>query len=261
MTILKTCFVSMLLTAVSFPVVAAQLVVVGVEGKAPVGLGDMVDDAKPIKLDEGVALTLINANGQKLKISGPHNGPLGGTKATTAAAGTAKGAGLNMGYDVVKTLAGLFKSKVDAKSLGAFRAAPAKIPGPWMYNVSSEPNYCLDGSQKPKLWRESARKKAIVTLVPEAGGKSKTLVWKKGRSTLSWPSSVPFESGSSYKAKVGKKGKEQTVTVHQVPSDLPTRAHQAAWMVEKGCSDQARLLVVTANIDHMIQDMEKAGQF
>ncbi len=250
----------MILTVVSVPVMAAQLVVVGVEGNVPVGLGDIVDDVKPMILGEGTALTLINANGQKLKVTGPHKGPLGGKKAV-AAEGSAKGAGLNIGYDVVKSLAGLFKSQVDAKSLGAFRAAPAKVPGPWMYNVGSEASYCLGAGEKPKLWRESARKKQIVNLTDQTGASKKTLVWKKGISTLSWPSAIPFKSGATYKAKVGKKGKEQAVKVHVVPNDLPTRAHQAAWMMEKGCGEQARLLVVTANIDRMIQDLEKAGQF
>lgn len=260
MKLLKTCFTSLVVMAISAPVFAAQLVVVGVSGNVPVGLGDIVDDAKPMVLEEGTSLTLINANGQKLQVSGPHKGPLvSGDKANAAKAVADSGSGT--GGDMVKALAGLFKSQVDTKSLGAFRAAPASVPGPWMYNVASGAAYCLGDGQTPQLWRESARKKTVLSLSAENGGKSKTLVWKKGIKTLSWPSSIPFESGASYKTKVGKKSKEQTVTVHQMPNDLPTRAHQAAWMAGKGCEEQARILIVTANVDHMIQDLEKAGQF
>ena len=252
MKILKMCFTSIFLTAVSFPVLAAQFVVVGVEGATPVGLGDVVDDAKPIKLDAGTALTLINANGQKLKLVGPHSGSVGGNtaSATTTSAGTARP---KANYDVVKSLAGLFKSRRNSKSLGAFRAALVKAPGTWMYNVASEADYCLDAGQKPRLWRESARKKAVVKLTTEDGSTSKSLVWKKGKSILSWPSAVPFESGSTYKTKVGKKGKEQTFSVHMVPDGLPSRAHQAAWMIENGCGEQARLLIVSTDIDHTVQ--------
>jgi hypothetical protein len=260
MKLLKTCLTSLLITAVSGPVFAAQLVVVGVTGNAPVGLGDIVDDTKSIALAEGVTLTMINANGQKLKVTGPHKGPLGSEK-TAKVTKTAAGAGAGNSGNMVEALAGLFKSQVDTKSLGAFRAAPASVPGPWMYNVASGAAYCLGKGQKPQLWRESSRKKTVVSLSAESGGKSKTLVWKKGLKTLSWPNAVPFESGASYKTKVGKKSKEQMVTVHQMPGDLPTRAHQAAWMAGKGCEAQARILIVTANVDHMIQDLEKAGQF
>jgi len=249
---LIACFTSTILAVACFPVMAAQFVVVGVEGKTPVALGDVVDDAKLIKLDAGTTLTLINANGQKLKLVGPHSGPVGGDAPSVAATsgGTARS---KAGYDVVKSLAGLFKSQRSSKSLGAFRAALVKSPGPWMYNVDSGASYCLDAGQKPQFWRESARKKAVVMLADGNADTSKRLIWKKGKSTLSWPNAVPIENGATYKSKVGKKGKEQVFSVHMVPDGLPSLAHQAAWMMENGCGEQARLLIVSSDIDHVVQ--------
>jgi len=255
MKILKVCLTSVFLSAAGFPVLAEQLVVVGIEGKAPVGLGDVLDAAGPIVLEDGATLTLINANGKKLQVSGPHNGPLGDQKASSSTV-SATSANQNTGYDVVKSLAGLFKPNDDAKSLGAFRAGLSRVPGPWVYNVASGADYCLDAGQQPKLWRESARKKTIVTLSNENGEKSKPLVWKKGKSTLTWPSAIQVENSMTYQTRVGRKAKVQPVTVHLVPGNLPTRAHKAAWMIGQGCEEQARRLIVTADVDRTIHEPE-----
>jgi len=249
MTTFKTCIVIVAMIAASFSASAAQLVVVAVEGSASVNPGDVVDDAKIITLNDGVTVTLISATGQKLKINGPYNGPLDGKKAASATGGDAK-----PGYDVVNSLAGLFKSKSDTKSLGAFRAALARVPGPWMFNVAAGDSYCINPDQKPQLWRESARKKLKVTFSAENGGVPKTVIWRKGKSTLKWPTSVALANGIVYTLKVGRRAKEQPVTARFMPQNLPSPAHQAVWMAENGCVGQARLLVVTATTDLTVQN-------
>jgi len=234
----------------SFSAFSAQMVVVGVEGTAPVALGDVIDDASPITLGEGVALTVINSSGQKLRIAGPRSGLLTaevGTNGTSGGAGV--GAGVGAEYDVVKSLAGLFKSEGDSKSLGAFRAAVARVPGPWMYDVDAGEKYCVGAGQTPKLWRKSARNKEEVTVADAAGKTSKTLIWRTGKSTLQWPASVPVADSGKYLIRIGRKGQPQPVTAYMMPDELPSPAHQAAWMVDRGCLAQARLLIVTTNID------------
>ena len=50
-------------------------------------------------------------------------------------------------------------------------------------------------------------------------------------------------------------------TVHVVPSSLPTGAHQAAWMAKRRCDRQAPLLVLTAEVDFLIDELARNGRF
>ena len=50
----------------------------------------------------------------------------------------------------------------------------------------------------------------------------------------------------------GKGGRVARFAVHRLPADLPTRAHRAAWMVERGGDAQAMRLLMETPSDHQI---------
>src|SRR5262249_48241921 len=57
---------------------AAELVVVEVRGGVGLKQGDVVDDARPIKLEDGQMLTLVAEDGTILNLRGPYDQKPGG---------------------------------------------------------------------------------------------------------------------------------------------------------------------------------------
>src|SRR5690242_2569826 len=120
---------------------AAELVVVEVRGGVALKQGDTVDDAKPIKLEDGQMLTLVADDGSILTLRGPYNEPPAGGKG---------------GVDVASALGALATGKAQNVA-GVVRSANTEVhlPGPWLIDVSHAGVACLRPGEQPVLWRVS----------------------------------------------------------------------------------------------------------
>lgn len=64
-----------------------------------------------------------------------------------------------------------------------------------------------------------------------------------GAQTLPWPSKTTLGEGDKYLARMKGRRVSSKLVLHLVPEGLPTDAHRAAWMADKGCLRQARRLL------------------
>jgi len=207
---------------------AAELVVVEARGVS-LKQGDVVDDAKPIKLEDGQLVTLVAENGSILTLRGPYD------QAPSAGAG---------GVDVASAL-GALTTGATRNVAGVVRAANAdvRLPAPWLVDVSHPGVACLRGGERPVLWRASDAGGGMLTMTPADRSWRAQTEWPAGSPTLQAPSNFPIKDGRTYLADFG--GKPVAVTLTQIPPKVTSPRMQAAWMLEKGCVAQAGALLKT----------------
>lgn len=214
---------------------AKQLVVI--ESSSPsIKSGQILDSAKPLILGKDVKLTLISDDGRVTKLLGPFSG-LPDTK--SSGANPSSGGGTRM-IAMLSRLVG--PKSMDQSSIGTVRSGVGTPPpNPWAINIKRRGAHCVKPNSV-KFWRTKSRKSAKFSVLPVSGGSRAKIKWPKRTEFLEWPASMPVTDGAAYKIKVSGMP-TKTINIHISPSNLPTPAHGAAWMGEKGCMEQARALL------------------
>ncbi len=242
----------------SWGAAAAEVVVVKAIGAPDVPVGTILDLSQPLNLAAGASLTLIDSEGRKTQVDGPHSGPLGGASAGAEPAGgePAQGdqrLGLGVRVNVVKSLARLFKQSVsDTSSVGAFRSArggTARMPDPWLVDVSRRGDHCVTRGRMATLWHPRTGDGDTLSIQHVDSRATAHVDWPAGHDRIDWPQDLAIVDGGTYLTRLGRAPTAIRVTIHVVPQDLPTRAHQVAWMADRQCDFQAMLLVVSADVD------------
>ncbi len=208
---------------------AAELVVVEVRGGVSLKQGDTVDDAKPLKLEDGQMLTLVADDGSILTLRGPYNDPPSGGKG---------------GIDVASALGALSTGKAQNVA-GVVRSAniEVRLPSPWLIDISHPGIACVRPDEQPVLWRQGDAGSGTLTLMPSDRSWRAQAPWPAGSPTMQAPSNFPVKEGRTYLADFG--GKPVAVTLTQIPPKVTNPKMQAAWMLEKGCVAQAEALLKT----------------
>lgn len=225
--------VCMALAAMALPASAADLVVVASSdpGLAP---GSVVKSDAVLKIPAGASVTLISGTGKTVTLKGPHSGPPG---TVGDGAGSA---------DLIASLSGLLKgSEKETGALGTMRAMapPAPPTDPWVIDVGQSGDHCVAAAGPAMLWRGSGSQARVVSIIDLKDNSQFDADWPAGAETLAWPSKVPLADGGRYLARMKGSATATRLTVHRVPAQLPTDAHRAAWMADKGCRLQARRLL------------------
>jgi hypothetical protein len=207
---------------------AASLTVVEARGinLAP---GSSVDAGKPLVLKPGQHVTLISDSGATLAIDGPYNAPpsagSGGKSlgATLAALGTEKNA------------------RTGEAGVTRGGGTAAKLPTPWLIDVTHSGNVCLQQGTDPVFWRPDARTAAAFTVMPVDRSWKSQAAWPAGLDRIHVTTDVPMHGGAAYV--VNYAGSEYALAVNAVPSSLANDDVRAAWMLQKGCEQQAEALL------------------
>jgi hypothetical protein len=208
----------------------ADLVVIEARGVA-VQAGQVIDDSKPLVLKEGQRITLIAANGSTLKLRGPYD----------QAPGSAAGGG---GPGVVDALKALIVQKDSRTSdVGVVRAgaADAKLPEPWLLDVSRPGMRCVREGDPIVFWRPISAATANLTITSLDKSWKVATTWPSGADRLTVPSNLPVQRPATYL--VDLDATESAITVNSIPGAVSSDAMRAAWMIEKGCQAQAEALL------------------
>jgi hypothetical protein len=208
----------------------ADLVVIEARG-VPVQAGQVIDDSKPLVLKEGQRITLIAANGSTLKLRGPYD----------QAPGSAAGGG---GSGVVDALKALIVQKDSRTSdVGVVRAGAeaAKLPEPWLVDVSRPGVRCVRDGDPIVFWRPVSATTANLTITSLDKSWKIATTWPSGADRLIVPPNLPVQRPATYL--VDLDATESAITVNSIPGAVSSDAMRAAWMIEKGCQAQAEALL------------------
>ncbi|HEV8016192.1 MAG TPA: hypothetical protein VGP48_11700 [Stellaceae bacterium] len=210
---------------------ANQLVVVEARG-GDLKPGQVVDDTKPLVLAAGQRVSLIAENGSMLTLEGPYNA------LPTSAAATAPGLAATLQTLVVQ-------NQSRTNEVGVVRGANAGVapPDPWLLDVSRPGSLCIRAGLRPVLWRATAVKTENVTITPTDRSWSMSATWAQGDDRLELPPPFPLVARSTYVVDIDRA--RTAVTINVLPETVSADPMRAAWMIEKGCRDQAVALLKT----------------
>ena len=225
--------IGLILMTVAFSAQAVDLVVIS--STAPgLKLGQIVNSGEPLQIPEGTTVTLVSNSGKTISLKGPHTGPSGFLSAGTD------------DTRLISSLAGLLSgSGKETASLGTIRSIrpPPPPTDPWVVDVSKSGDHCVPAKGPVTLWRAKSAVKRIFSL-KNLSDRTKSLTdWPAGASTLKWPANVRLKDGARYLARFKGSRAARKFVLHLVPDHLPSDAHGAAWMAEKGCRNQAKRLL------------------
>ena len=223
---------SVFLMTLAFSVLAGEVVVVA--SSAPkIMPGQIVTADGYLEIPAGARVTLVSESGKSVTVNGPHSGRL-----SFAGESSEK-------QSLISALSSLLSiSEKETSSLGLIRANTPQAPStPWVIDIGRPGDHCVPAGSPVKLWRARNAKARTLSLKNLADKSSSDADWPAATSTRNWPSKVTLEDGASYFVQLKGARTGRTLVVHLVPSDLPSEAHRAVWMAEKGCVEQAKQLL------------------
>ena len=209
---------------------AADFVVIQSQA-AGVTQGEVISDSATMSLQAGETVTLLSASGETIALSGPFEGvPQAQSSGGDGAFATA----------IANMLQARQKSTA---SLGAVRsgtvgAAETPVPQPWLISVENSGDRCLYGD-RAVLWRADNATEGELSLT--GGVKSiRGAAWPAGTDQVALSNDM-FVDGASYTATLD--GSAVELRVHKASAQMDNPAELAAWMAEKGCTNQALALL------------------
>lgn len=218
------------LVGIAVPAAGNELVVVDAKG-IELAPGAKVDGTKVLVLAAGQRLTLIAADGRSLKLRGPYEEAPAPAQAATG------------GANVGEALKNLMNQRVaGTAALGVVRAGgeAAQLPDPWVVDVSRSGARCLVGDATPVLWGPRFAHATDLAIEPADRSWRARGQWPAESDRFALPARIPLADGRGYVFDVG--GNAANVVIHRMPASFGDPLLQAAWMIEKGCNDQARAL-------------------
>ena len=254
--------VFLLMGAVTSGAAADQFVIIQGEAAPAFSAGDIVGEDNRLSVADGITLTLIDGDGRKIRIVGPFAGSI---SELNLASGDGKDkdqpskSETTPSSDIVQVISGLLQQ---AARDTAKRAVPLgrQMSDPWLINVSVADHHCVKKLRNARFWRSNFRDSDRFVLETRNLRQRAGIAWPAGTDELEWPLEVELEDGGAYLMRTSRIDPRPFI-IHLVPESLPTRAHQAAWMADRACKEQALLLVLTAEVDLFVNDLAKKGRF
>jgi hypothetical protein len=204
---------------------AAQLVVIDSYGTG-MKPGTVVDGSKPINLTEGQKLTLIGPDGRSVTLVGKFSG-LALAETTLAS-------------DPKQALAALITTRnARANTIAAIRSGStaAVLPDPWLIDISRPGQRCVREGEPQVWWRPATDITEDFMVFPLDKSWTASLSWDEGDDRMEAPQLWRFDTESLYIVKTGPQ--EDAITVNIIPSSVKGELMMTAWMLEKGCTQQA----------------------
>ncbi len=210
---------------------AAEMVVFEADAEG-LESGQKLADGTTVTLDEGETATLISESGETFSLEGPYEGVPGGDSGSGAGT-TGKALAALMG-----------EREASSDFLGATRKVDFTRPHPWMVDARHDGDQCIRARGGVTLWRPSAGRDRPFEM--RSGDWRHSGTWRAEQDTVTMPRDAPVADGRTYHIDVG--GDAVAITLHTVPGNLASPRQRIAWMLGKGCAQQAKLLAGEAGV-------------
>ena len=192
--------------------------------------GATIDGDKPLQLVEGERLTLIRTDGVTVTIKGPFNGVPISKQASSNDSKNAFSA-LLANRDARTNSIGVIRAGFDAK----------EIPDPWYVDVSRNGVRCVVEGSKPKYWRPKTDTESNLTILPIDQSFQIKAQFEKGVDSIYFNELQINNTNTFFKFIF--EDQEFPIQMILIPKDISNEIILSAWMIEKGCVQQADALI------------------
>ena len=193
--------------------------------------GDVLDSATLLKLKEGEKLTAISPEGISVTLQGTYTGTISPTGNATSSDGK-------------KALIALMANReARSKTVGVIRSGTSvsKLPDPWLIDVSYPGSRCIREATLPIWWRPETKQTIDFEVLPVDRSWSMAFHMDSGQDSLKVPPMLKFEGVSIFFMKYP--AQEFAISLNGIPKTVENPLVLAAWMLEKGCQQQADALL------------------
>lgn len=203
----------------------AKMVVMEVRGTS-LKVGQSIDGSQNLTLKEGERLVVIGPDGKVITRRGPFTGAL-----------IAEGAAAP---DPKQALSVLLASR-DARtsSIGVVRsgAGAVKLPSAWLVDVTRSGQRCLQEGVIPVMWRPDAKQAVPFVIFPADRSWRADFQWAQGETEMRMPPLSRFQGLTTMLVNVDQQ--EFAISFSSIPKEVDNPILLVAWMLEKGCIQQA----------------------
>jgi len=223
-----------LLSLVPISSFALKLIVIDARS-AQLKAGASIDSDTVVVLKEGERATLVGPDGKSVTLKGPFNGPAMPANSTAA--------------DPKAALAALVNTR-DARtsSVGVIRAGAdaAKLPEPWLIDMSRPGTRCMLEGQSPVWWRPESDHEDKFTVFPVDRSWRADFTWVVGQDRQDVPKIARFGGPNTFV--IRRDNQEYAITITVIPKEIDSDLVLSSFMLEKACIQQADALL--AKIKH-----------
>ena len=209
------------------PIAKASDIVVTASTAASVSPGLLLKPDASLELAAGESVTLFGPGGP-VPVNGPYSGKVGDAAGATTGGSSA--------------ISSLVKRRKRIKSLAASRnlSSVSAEESTRHLHLLSDGVWCVDGPA-PQLYIRAEKKDRVVTLIG-ANGARHEMLWPKNSASESWPSSAPFQAGSTYQLMIGDIQMPLDLRLVTGPSGGDNGARLQGYL-SAGCAAQADALM------------------
>lgn len=220
---------------------AAEIVVIESTSQRYVA-GQLIDAAAQLVIAAGESVTVATENALLIKIDGPHNGPAAGPPPDQSG--------------VRRALAQLIVEERPAVGgVGGVRGdseeeqAPDTRPDPWLVHAARSGDQCVVRDAAVGVWREEAGSALVVEVGISLSERTAQIRWDAGQQRATWPAATTLTDDTVYLLRSVDSLRSVPIRLHVLDPALAAGGAglaPVAWLVAKGCIDQARVLMRTS---------------
>lgn len=215
---------------------AAQPLVVVEARSVDLKVGSRIDDGRLVKLPAGGKLVVVRSDGTVISLRGPYEGPVRSKAAPNRGAGRA--------------LAALVATRNDrANRVGAVRSGSnaAPLPSPWAIDITRPGERCFFEGVPISFWRPVVSDTQEFTLSPLDRSWNVQFRFAVDQDTIAVTKLSDIDVTKAFIVKDDER--EYSLRLHLIPETVTEQAVVAAWMIEKGCIQQADALLADLSQD------------
>ena len=115
----------------------------------------------------------------------------------------------------------------------------------WEYDSREAGNVCVPAGGRPVLWRPADHSATRLTITTLAGA-AQSFDWPAGRTSLTWPESVPFANGSAYTLSWNSGARPARITtIVLAANEADNLETLAATLIRNQCLSQLDTFIAT----------------
>jgi hypothetical protein len=207
-----------------------QLIVVEARGVA-LKPGQRLDAETRFDLKEGERLRLLALDGRSIELRGPRSGPIPAAQ---------QGSSVDRGQ-ALSTLITNRNARIGSAGVVRSGGASSSVPDAWSVDISRPGPRCVREGSRPVLWRPEPLDMRVSVIHPADRSWRADISWGSGQSQVQMPDLGPLDRSTTLLVSIDQQ--EHGLTLLIVPASIDDDMVLAAWMLDRGCVQQADALL------------------